>query len=169
MTSLPSAWFPWPHHVPHHLCVNIKSSVSAKPVAEWLVLGLPARKGVQFWIQASSSSVAATHTHTCIHAYIHKDPLQSFPGFFFSVLQAWCLQFPRPLLKNDTFSDQMLQTGPTKLWFLAGPSFFGRGQTIYNQRWKLKYPSCPTPALQRLSDIAGFQPRQGLSGGTDPI
>ena len=159
MTSLPSAWFPWPHHVPHHLCVNIKSSVSAKPATEWLVLGSPVRKGVQFWSQASSSSVAATHTHTHTHTHMHahtQRPPSIIPRVLFSVLQAWCLQFPRPLLKNDTFSDQMLQTARTKLWFLAGPSFFGRGQTIYNQRWKLKYPFCPTPALQRLSDIAGF-------------
>lgn len=117
MRSLPSACFPWPHHVPHHLCVNIKSSVSGKPAAEWLMLGSSARKGVQSWRRASSSSVAATHTK--------KTPFNHSQGSF-SGQQAWCLQFPRPLLRNDTFSDQMLQTASTKLWFLAGPIFRSR-------------------------------------------
>ncbi len=61
----------------------------------------------------------------------------------------------------------MLQTASTELWLLAGPSFLvrERGQAIFNQRWKFEYPSTPWAHQHPLPDIAGFRPRQGVSGG----
>lgn len=40
-----------------------------------------------------------------------------------------------------------------------------RGQAIFNHRWKFEYPSTPWAHQHPLPDIAGFQPRQGVSGG----
>lgn len=148
---------PWPHHVPRHLCVTIKSSVSGKPAAEWL---MPCAG-------EESSPILETGKFYFSGPHTQKiDPFNHSHGSY-SGQQAWCLQFPRPLLKNDTFSDQMLQTASTELWLLAGLSFFvrERGQAIFNLRWKFECPSTPWAHQPPLPDIAGFQPRQGVSGG----
>lgn len=123
MTSLPDPRFPWPHHVPHHLCVNIKSSISGKAAAEWLMLCLSARRRQGRQSKCEDGPVLVQwppHTH-CETSFNHSHG--SYSG-----QQAWCLQFPRPLLKNDTFSDQMLQPACRKLWLLAGPSFLVQGR-----------------------------------------
>lgn len=132
----PMSTSPWPHCVPSHLCVTIKSSVSGKPAIKWVMPDLAAgRQQGRLSNPADRLVLVQRPTHT------KKDPFNHSHGSY-SGQQAWCLQFPRPLLKYDTFSDQMLQTASTELWLLAGPSFC-EGQPIFNQGWKFEYPSTP--------------------------
>lgn len=161
----PMSTIPWPHHVSLHLCVTIKSSVSGKRAAEWLMPGSAAERLRGRQSNPGDRLVAVQRpTHT------KKDPFNHSHGSY-SGQQAWCLQFPRPLLKNDTFSDQMLETARTELWLLAGPCFFcffvwERRRAIFNQRWKFEYPSTPWAHKPPLPDISGFQHRRrGVFGG----
>lgn len=74
----PMSMIPWPHRVPRHLCVTIKSSVSGKPAAEWLMPGSAARRR-QGRLSNPGHRLALDQrpTHT------KKRPLQSFPWFLF--------------------------------------------------------------------------------------
>lgn len=152
---------PWPHHVPRHLCVTIKIicfwQTSRWVTYAWLSSQEAARKAGQSWRQASCSSAAHTHK---------KRPLQSFPWFLFWAASMVSTVSQAPPKKWHILRPDALDSS-TELWLLAGPSFLVRetGHAIFNQRWKFEYPSTPWAHQHPLPDIAGFQPRQGVSGG----
>lgn len=141
MTSLPNPRFPWPHHVPHHLCVNIKSSIFGKAAAEWLMLCLSARRRQGRQSKCEDGLVLVQWPpHTL--AQIQRDLLQSFPWFLFwttSVVSTVSQAPPKKwhILRPDASASLY------KAVIISRALFSCPGQAIFNHRWKLEYPSCP--------------------------
>lgn len=120
----PMSTSPWPHCVPSHLCVTIKSSVSGKPAIKWVMPDLAAgRQQGRLSNPADRLVLVQRPTHT------KKRPLQSFPWFLFwaaSMVSTVSQAPPKKwhILRPDASDSQYRAVIISRAFFLWGPAYF---------------------------------------------